>query len=147
MVTVGAKTFSAKESEIEKKWYLVDASQKTLGRLAVEIAKILRGKTKTVFTPHVDTGDFVIVINASKLVVTGNKLNDKMYYRHSGYVGNLKSTSLGKMMKKSPEYVLTKAVKGMLPHNTLGARQLKKLKVYPGSVHPHKAQKPENLEI
>jgi len=147
MVTVGIKTYSAKEKDIEKKWYLVDVSGKTLGRISTEIAKILRGKNKTIFTPHIDCGDYVIVINSSKLVVTGNKLEDKKYYRHSGYIGNLKTTSLGKLMKKSPEFVLMKAVKGMLPHNILGARLIKKLKVYPGAMHPHKAQKPEVLDI
>ncbi|MEI7616818.1 MAG: 50S ribosomal protein L13 [Actinomycetota bacterium] len=141
------KTYSAKEKDIEKKWYLVDVSGKTLGRISTEIAKILRGKNKTIFTPHIDCGDYVIVINSSKLVVTGNKLEDKKYYRHSGYIGNLKTTSLGKLMKKSPEFVLMKAVKGMLPHNILGARLIKKLKVYPGAMHPHKAQKPEVLDI
>lgn len=147
MVTVGTKTYSAKEKDIDKKWYVIDASGKTLGRLSTEIAKILRGKNKPIFTPHVDCGDYVIVINSGKLVVTGNKLEDKKYYRHSGYIGNLKVTSLGKLMKKSPEFVLLKAVKGMLPHNILGRQQLKKLKVYPGPIHPHKAQKPEVLDI
>ena len=147
MVTVGIKTYSAKEKDIVKKWYLVDVSGKTLGRISTEIAKILRGKNKTIFTPHIDCGDYVIVINPSKLVVTGNKLEDKKYYRHSGYVGNLKVTSLGKLMKNSPEFVLMKAVKGMLPHNILGARLIKKLKVYPGPLHHHKAQKPEVLDI
>ena len=147
MVTVGTKTYSAKEKDIVKKWYLVDVSGKTLGRISTEIAKILRGKNKAIFTPHIDCGDYVIVINASKLVVTGNKLEDKKYYRHSGYVGNLKVTSLGKLMKNSPEFVLMKAVKGMLPHNILGASLIKKLKVYPGPLHPHKAQKPEVLDI
>jgi len=147
MVTVGTKTYSAKEKDIDKKWYVIDASGKTLGRFSTEIAKILRGKNKPIFTPHIDCGDYVIVINTSKLVFTGNKLEDKKYYRHSGYVGNLKVTSLGKLMKKSPEFVLLKAVKGMLPHNILGRQQLKKLKVYPGPIHPHKAQKPEVLDI
>lgn len=147
MVTVGTKTYSAKEKDIEKKWYVVDASGKTLGRLSTEIAKILRGKTKVIFTPHIDCGDYVIVINSSKMVVTGNKLEDKKYYRHSGYVGNLKVTNLGKLMKKSPEFVLLKAVRGMIPHNILGRQLIKKLKVYPGPIHPHKAQKPEVLDI
>jgi large subunit ribosomal protein L13 len=147
MVTVGTKTYSAKEKDIEKKWYIVDVSGKTLGRISTEIAKILRGKNKTIFTPHIDCGDYVIVINSSKLVVTGNKLEDKKYYRHSGYVGNLKISSLGKLMKNSSEFVLLKAVKGMLPHNILGASLIKKLKVYPGPTHPHKAQKPEVLDI
>ena len=147
MVTVGTKTFSAKEKDIEKKWYLIDASGKTLGRLSTEIAKILRGKNKPFFTPHADCGDYVIVINASKMEVTGKKLEQKMYYRHSGYTGNIKVTSLGKLMKNSPDFVLRKAVGGMLPHNILGRRLLKKLKIYPGEVHPHKAQKPELLEL
>jgi large subunit ribosomal protein L13 len=147
MVTVGTKTFSAKEKDIEKKWYIIDASEKTLGRISTEIAKILRGKNKTIFTPHIDCGDYVIVINSSKLIVTGNKLEDKKYYRHSGYIGNLKVTSLGKLMKNRSEFVLIKAVKGMLPHNKLGDKLIKKLKVYPGPTQPHKAQKPEILEI
>ena len=147
MVTVGTKTFSAKEKDIEKKWYLIDASGKTLGRLSTEIAKILRGKNKPIFTPHVDCGDFVIVINAEKIEVTGKKLDQKMYYRHSGYVGNLKVTNLGKLIKNSPDFIIRKAVKGMLPHNTLGKKMLRKLKVYSGNTHPHKAQKPELLEI
>ncbi|MHB8276590.1 MAG: 50S ribosomal protein L13 [Candidatus Humimicrobiaceae bacterium] len=147
MVTVGTKTYSAKEKDIEKKWYVVDASGKTLGRLSTEIAKILRGKTKVIFTPHIDCGDYVIVINSSKMVVTGNKLEDKKYYRHSGYVGNLKVTNLGKLMKKSSEFVLLKSVRGMIPHNILGRQLIKKLKVYPGPIHPHKAQKPEVLDI
>jgi len=147
MVTVGTKTYSTKEKDIEKKWYLVDATGKTLGRLSTEIAKILRGKTKVIFSPHIDCGDYVVVINSSKMVVTGNKLEDKKYYRHSGYIGNLKVTNLGKLMKKSPEFVLLKAVKGMIPHNVLGDMVIKKLKVYPGPLHPHKAQKPEVLVI
>jgi len=147
MVTVGTKTYSAKEKDIEKKWYLIDVSGKTLGRISTEIAKILRGKNKTIFTPHIDCGDYVIVINSSKLVVTGNKLEDKKYYRHSGYIGNLKTTSLGKLMKKNSEFVLLKAVKGMIPHNILGSQLIKKLKIYPGPAHPHKAQKPEVLDI
>ncbi|MHB1274462.1 MAG: 50S ribosomal protein L13 [Candidatus Humimicrobiaceae bacterium] len=147
MVTVGTKTYSAKEKDIEKKWYLIDVSGKTLGRISTEIAKILRGKNKTIFTPHIDCGDYVIVINSSKLVVTGNKLEDKKYYRHSGYIGNLKTTSLGKLMKKNSEFVLLKAVKGMIPHNILGSQLIKKLKIYPGPTHPHKAQKPEVLDI
>ena len=147
MVTIGTKTYSTKEKDIEKKWYLVDATGKTLGRLSTEIAKILRGKTKVIFSPHIDCGDYVVVINSSKMVVTGNKLEDKKYYRHSGYIGNLKVTNLGKLMKKSPEFVLLKAVKGMIPHNVLGDMVIKKLKVYPGPNHPHKAQKPEVLVI
>ena len=141
------KTYMAKPQEVKRKWYVVDAEGKPLGRLASEIAKILRGKNKTVFTPHVDCGDFVILINAEKIGVTGKKMEQKMYYRHSGYIGNLKVTNLGKLMKSSPDYVIRKAVKGMLPHNTLGKKLLRKLKVYSGSNHPHKAQKPEVLEI
>jgi large subunit ribosomal protein L13 len=147
MVTVGTKTYSAKEKDIEKKWYLIDVSGKTLGRISTEIAKILRGKNKTIFTPHIDCGDYVVVINSSKLVVTGNKLEGKKYYRHSGYIGNLKTTTLGKLMKNNSEFVLLKAVKGMIPHNILGSQLIKKLKVYPGPTHPHKAQKLEVLDI
>jgi large subunit ribosomal protein L13 len=147
MVQVGSKTYSAKEEDIEKKWYLIDASGKNLGRLSTGIAKILRGKDKVTFTPHVDCGDFVIVINADKIEVTGKKREDKLYYSHSGYTGNLKATNLEEMLKKNPEFVLKHSVKGMLPHNKLGKRQLKKLKVYSGQDHPHKSQKPEKIEI
>ena len=147
MVQAGIKTFSAKETDIEKKWYLIDAKGKTLGRLSTEIAKILRGKNKVIFTPHIDCGDFVIVINATGINYTGNKLEAKTYYRHSGYVGKLKSTSLSEMLTKHPEFVLRHAVKGMLHHNILGRHMLKKLKVYAGDKHPHEAQKPEKIEV
>lgn len=147
MVNVGLKTYSAKKEDMNKKWVLIDAKGKTLGRLSTEIAKILRGKNKTIFTPHVDCGDFVVVINARDIKVTGKKLDDKMYYRHSGYVGNLRSTNLRNMLAKSPGFVLRNSVKGMLPHNILGRQILKKLKIYAGGTHPHEAQKPEKLEL
>ncbi len=148
MVDVGTKTFNLKREEIKRKWYVVDASDKILGRLATEIAKKLRGKDKPTFTPHVDCGDFMIIINAEKIKVKGgNKLEDKKYYRHSGYVGNLKSTSLEEMLKKNPEFVIKNAVRGMIPHNTLGRIVLRKLKVYSGPDHPHKAQNPEKIDL
>lgn len=147
MVNVGTKTFSAKKEDINKKWFLIDARGKTLGRLSSEIAKILRGKNKVIFTPHVDCGDFIVVINAAQLKFTGNKMEDKKYYRHSGYIGNLKTVNLKDTFNKSPRFVLKNAVKGMLPHNTLGRMMLKKLKIYVGETHPHKAQKPELIEI
>ncbi len=147
MVQAGTKTYSAKATDIEKKWYLIDAKGKTLGRLSTFIAQILRGKNKVIFTPHIDCGDFVIVINASQINYTGNKLEQKTYYRHSGYVGNLKSTVLSDMLVKHPDYVLRHAVKGMLPHNILGRHSLKKLKIYAGDKHPHEAQKPEKIEV
>mgnify|MGYP005842083645 CR=1 FL=1 len=137
------KTFMAKEGEVERKWYVVDAAGKTLGRLAAEVARILRGKHKPVFTPHVDTGDHVIVINAEKVVLTGEKPQQKMWYRHSGYPGGLKATNYATLMKTRPERVVEKAIVGMLPHNRLGARMAKKLRVYRGADHPHAAQKPE----
>jgi large subunit ribosomal protein L13 len=141
------KTFVAKEAEIDKKWYLVDAENKVLGRLASQIAMRLRGKHKPVFTPHADTGDFIVVINAEKVTMTGAKQDQKVYYRHSGYVGGLKEITAEKLLAKKPERVIRSAVKGMLPKNSLGRRQLKKLKIYAGSEHPHEAQKPETLEI
>ena len=147
MVSVGTKTYSAKKEDIEKKWYLIDAKGKNLGRLSTAIARILRGKNKVLFTPHVDCGDFVVVVNAKYIEVTGNKIDQKLYYRHSGYVGNLKSTNLKDMLAKNPEFVLRHSVKGMLPHNTLGRHILRKLKVYAEASHPHEAQKPEVLEI
>jgi large subunit ribosomal protein L13 len=147
MVNVGLKTFNLKKEEIERKWYLIDAKDKNLGRLCTEIAKILRGKNKPAFTPHLDCGDFVIVINADKIKVTGNKLEDKKYYRHSGYVGNLKVTNLKKKMEQSPEFVIRNAVKGMLPHNILGRKILKKLKIYKGEKNIHSAQKPQKLDL
>lgn len=140
-------TYIAKPSEIQRKWYVIDASGLTLGRLSSEIAKILRGKHKPIYTPHVDTGDHVIVINASKITVTGNKLNQKLYRRHSGYPGGLKETTLSQMMDKKPEEVIKLAVKGMLPHNSLGRKMFTKLHVYAGSEHEQQAQKPEVLEI
>ncbi len=140
-------TFMAKPKEIIKKWYLIDAEGKTLGRLASEVARILRGKHKPIFTPHVDTGDFVIVINAEKVVLTGKKLQQKQYIRHSGYPGGLKIMNYEKLLKEKPELAIEKAVKGMLPHNRLGRAQGRKLKVYPGKDHPHAAQQPETWEF
>ena len=141
------KTYSAKPLEVERKWYVIDAEGKTLGRLATVCANLLRGKTKPEFTPHVDTGDFVIVINADKIQVTGNKETDKIYYHHTGFPGGLKSISFKDLMKKDPTKAIEKAVKGMLPHNTLGAQQFTKLKVYAGAEHPHEAQKPVVYEM
>ncbi len=141
------KTYSAKPLEVERKWYLIDAEGKTLGRLASLVANILRGKHKPQYTPHIDTGDFVIIINAEKIKVTGNKETDKKYYRHSGYPGGLKVTSFKEMMEKNPVQALEKAIKGMLPHNTLGQDQFNKLKVYAGSEHNHEAQKPVLYEM
>ena len=138
-------TFMANAANIERKWYVVDAAGQTVGRLAAEVAKVLRGKHKPTFTPHVDTGDFVIVINAEKAVFTGKKLTDKMYFRHSGYPGGTTFTAVGKLMEKAPEKVIEKAVRGMLPKNRLGAQMYRKLNVYAGSEHPHAAQKPEVL--
>jgi large subunit ribosomal protein L13 len=141
------KTFVAKEQDIKKKWYLVDARGKVLGRLATHIAMRLRGKHKPVFTPHADTGDFVVVINADKLVLTGNKWDNKLYSRHTGYIGGLKQVSAKKLLEKKPEDILRFAVRGMLPKNSLGRRQLKKLKIYSGSDHPHQAQQADKWEI
>ncbi len=141
------KTYSAKPSDVSQDWYVVDAADKTLGRLASEIAHRLRGKHKPEYTPHVDTGDFIVVVNAEKIAVTGNKRKDKMYYRHTGYVGNLKSISFEKMIDRAPERVLQLAVKGMLPKNPLGRTMFSKLKVYAGEVHPHTAQQPKELQI
>ena len=141
------KTFVAKEHEVDKKWYLVDAGEKVLGRLATEIAVILRGKNKPIFTPHMDAGDYVVVVNADKVMLTGNKLEKKIYYRHSGYPGGLKKITAGDMLEKKPERLIMLAVKGMLPKNSLGRRQLTKLKVYAGPNHHHQAQQPEKLEI
>ncbi len=147
MVSTGLKTFNLKKEEIERKWFLVDAKDKNLGRLCTGIARILRGKNKPTFTPHLDCGDYVVVINADRIKVTGNKLEDKKYYRHSGYVGNLKVLSLGEAIKKSPDFVIRNAVKGMLPHNILGRKMLKKLKIYRGEKNIHIAQKPEKIDI
>ena len=141
------KTFSAKAETVGRSWYVVDADGKTLGRLATEVARRLRGKHKPEYTPHVDTGDYIVVINAEKVRVTGRKLKDKLYHRDTGYVGNLKSEPLQKLLARAPEQVLTLAVKGMLPRNPLGRRMLKKLKVVAGPVHPHAAQQPMTLEI
>ena len=140
-------TFMANAANIERKWYVVDAAGQTVGRLAAEVAKVLRGKNKPTFTPHVDTGDFVIVINAEKAVFTGKKLTDKMYFRHSGYPGGTTFTAAGKLMEKAPEKVIEKAVRGMLPKNRLGAQMYRRLNVYAGSEHPHAAQKPEVLAL
>lgn len=140
-------TFIAKTAEIERKWYVVDATDKTLGRLASEIASVLRGKKKPIYTPFLDTGDFVIVINADKVKFTGKKLDQKLYRKHSDYVGGFKETTLKVMMEKKPEEVTRLAVKGMLPKNALGRQMLKKLHVYAGSEHKHEAQKPEVLEF
>ncbi len=141
------KTFSAKAHEVTRDWFVIDAEGKTLGRLATEIAHRLRGKHKPVFTTHVDTGDYIVVINAEKVHVTGNKMQDKFYHRHTGYIGNLKSVPLGKLLEKHPERVIENAVKGMLPKNPLGRAMFKKLKVYAGAEHPHAAQQPQPLEI
>lgn len=141
------RTFMAKAQDVQRKWYIIDAADKTLGRLATEVAAILRGKNKPIFTPHVDTGDFVIVINAEKVKLTGNKLQDKMYTTHSRYPGGLKQINYATLLQKRPELVIEKAVKGMLPHNKLGNVMFKKLKVYKGSQHPHQAQQPEVWEL
>lgn len=141
------RTFSARERDIEKKWYVVDAQGKTLGRLASEIVTILRGKHKPIYTPHIDCGDYVIVVNAEKVRVTGLKMDQKSYYRHSGYPGGLRTITLRDQLKKFPERVIEAAVKGMLPKNRLGRRMHKKLKVYAGPDHPHAAQKPQPLEL
>jgi len=140
-------TVSAKPAEVRRNWYLVDATDKTLGRLASELARRLRGKHKPEYTPHVDTGDYIVVVNCEKIRVTGNKMSDKMYHHHTGYVGNLKSISLEKLLEKAPERVIETAVKGMLPKNPLGRAMFKKLKVYAGSEHQHQAQQPQPLEI
>ncbi len=141
------KTFSAKPAEVKRDWYVVDAEGKTLGRLATEIARRLRGKHKPEYTSHVDTGDYIIVINAEKIGVTGNKEKDKMYYHHTGYIGNLKSVSLGKLRQTFPDRIINNAVKGMLPRNPLGRAMFKKLKVYAGPEHGHQAQQPKVLEL
>ncbi|CAH1219552.1 50S ribosomal protein L13 [Paenibacillus plantiphilus] len=140
-------TFMAKPNEVERKWHLIDATGKTLGRLASEAASLIRGKHKPQFTPHVDTGDFVVIINAEKIVLTGNKLANKMYYRHSMHPGGLKVTPAGEMLKNKPERVLEFAIHGMLPKNRLGDKLKLKLKVYAGSEHPHQAQNPEVYEL
>lgn len=141
------KTFVAKEKEVSKKWYIVDAKDKVLGRMATQIAMHLRGKHKPIYTPHADTGDFVVVVNADKVALTGKKWDNKVYYRHSGYIGGLKEISAKDLREKKPRDILRFAVRGMLPKNSLGRRQLKKLKIYVGPNHPHEAQQPEKLEI
>lgn len=141
------KSFMASPSTVERKWYVVDAEGKTLGRLASEVANVLRGKNKPTYTPHIDTGDYVIVVNAEKIQVTGKKLDQKVYYHHSEYVGGMKEATLREMMQKKPEFVITHAVKGMLPKGPLGRQMLKKLHVYAGPEHNHAAQKPETLDI
>jgi large subunit ribosomal protein L13 len=141
------KSYVAKPLEIERKWYVIDATDKTLGRLSTQIATILRGKHKPIYTPHVDTGDFVIVVNAEKIKVTGNKENAKMYRWHTGYIGHLKERTYKEMMAKRPEEIIRLSVKGMMPKNSLGNQMFKKLKIYAGSEHKHEAQKPEALEL
>ncbi len=141
------KTFSAKPAEVRRDWYVVDATGKTLGRLATEIAHRLRGKHKPEYTPHVDTGDYIVVVNAAKVRVTGNKLQDKIYHHHTGYIGNLKSISLEKLLDKAPERVIQQAVKGMLPRGPLGRKMLGKLRVFAGPEHNHAAQQPVPLEV
>ena len=140
-------TISAKPAEVRRDWFVIDADGKTLGRMATEIARRLRGKHKAIYTPHVDTGDYIVVINAEKLRVTGNKMKDKMYHHHTGHIGGIKSISLEKQLDKAPERVLQTAVKGMLPKNPLGRAMFSKLKVYAGTEHPHTAQQPKALEI
>jgi len=141
------KTFSAKPAEVKRDWYVIDAEGQTLGRLATEIARRLRGKHKPEYTPRVDTGDYIIVVNAEKIGVTGNKENDKIYHHHTGYVGSLKSVTLGKLRKTFPDRIINKAVEGMLPRNPLGRAMFKKLKVYAGPSHDHQAQQPKVLEL
>ena len=141
------KTFSAKPQEVRPSWYLVNAEGQTLGRLASQIASRLRGKHKPEYTPHVDTGDYIVVVNAEKIHVTGRKLKDKMYYKHTGYIGNLKKESLEHLMQRAPEKALERAVKGMLPRNPLGRQMFKKLRVFSGTEHSHQAQQPALLEL
>jgi large subunit ribosomal protein L13 len=141
------KTFSAKPAEVRRDWFVVDATNKTLGRLATELASRLRGKHKPIYTPHVDTGDHIVVINSAHIRVTGNKMKDKMYYRHTGYVGNLKEKNLAKLMEDAPEQALILAVKGMLPKGPLGRDMMRKLRVFAGPEHTHQAQQPQPLEI
>ena len=141
------KTYQATAQDRDRDWYVVDAADRTLGRLATQIADVLRGKRKPTYTPHVDVGDFVIVVNAEKVAVTGNKREDKRYWRHSGYPGGIRSRTLGDLLEKRPEEVIRRAVKGMLPRNRLARQQLRKLKIYAGPDHPHQAQKPDQLRI
>jgi len=141
------KTYQAKKEEIDHKWYLVNAEGKVLGRLSTELAKILKGKNKPIYTPHVDTGDFVVVVNAGKVTLTGKKLKDKIYYHHTGYPGGIKQITAEKLLAKKPTEMIRMAVRGMLPKNSLGRQMLRKLKIYPGPNHPHEAQKPANMNI
>jgi large subunit ribosomal protein L13 len=141
------KSFIAKKETVKHDWYVIDAAGKTLGRLAVQIASRLRGKHKPIYTPHVDTGDFIVVVNAEKVLLTGNKLEDKMYYRYTGYPGGLREQNAAELLKKKPTNLLQFAVKGMLPKNSLGRAMYKKLKIYTGASHPHEAQKPQTLEL
>lgn len=141
------KTYQAKKEELEYKWYLVNAEGKVLGRMATELAKILKGKNKPTYTPHLDTGDFVIVVNAGKVTLTGKKMKDKIYYHHTGYPGGIKEMTAGKLLAKKPTEMIRMAVKGMLPKNSLGRQMLRKLKIYAGPNHPHEAQNPISLEI
>jgi large subunit ribosomal protein L13 len=141
------KSYMARPQEVERKWYVVDAEGKTLGRLATEIARVLRGKNKPQYTPHIDTGDFVVVVNAEKVVVTGKKATQKVYRRHTGYPGGLKETSYEAMLERKPTEILRKAVKGMMPRTRLGRRQTGKLKIYAGPEHPHEAQNPQPYEV
>jgi large subunit ribosomal protein L13 len=138
-------TFMAKKEEVKRDWYVIDATGKPLGRIASKVAMILKGKHKPTYTPHVDTGDHVIIVNADKVILTGKKMDNKMYYRHTGYPGGIKAQNFRSLMNKSPEKVMYKAVWGMLPHNVLGRKMIKKLKIYTGSEHPHEAQKPQPL--
>jgi large subunit ribosomal protein L13 len=144
---ISMKTFSAKPHEVRRDWFVVDATDKVLGRLAVEVARRLRGKHKAIYTPHVDTGDYVVIVNAEKVRVTGNKAQDKMYYRHSQFPGGLKTTNFTKMQAQFPTRILEKAVKGMLPKGPLGSAMLRKLKVYAGPNHPHAPQQPQTLNV
>ncbi len=141
------KTYSARKEDVKHSWYVVDATDKTLGRISTEIANRLQGKHKAEYTPHVDTGDYIVVVNAEKVKVTGNKTTDKIYYHHTGYIGGIKSITFEKLIEKSPERVIQMAVKGMMPKNKLSRSMLSKLKVYAGSEHPHSAQQPQPLEI
>lgn len=141
------RTYMPKAAEVQREWYVVDAAGKTLGRLATRIATMLRGKHKPTYTPFLDMGDYIIVVNADKVVLTGNKAEEKVYYRHSGYLGGLKEISFEQMMATHPERVIRRAVRGMLPHNRLGRAMLKKLKVYAGPDHPHQAQQPKRLDL
>ena len=141
------KSYIAKPSDIDRKWYVIDAEGKALGKLAVEAAMILKGKKKPIYTPHIDTGDYVIVINAEKAILTGNKLNQKMYYHHTGYVGHMKEVKYSTLMRTKPTFAMEKAIKGMIPDTTIGREALTRLRVYAGAEHKHAAQKPENYEI